>query len=350
MKKIGIYTLNSNDNYGNKLQNYALKKSIEKYGYNVETIWFEEEYSLIKTIIKEILFHNKKYHRQTKFEKFTRKYLNRKIFNGDSNYYDYFVVGSDQVWNYNFKGVKNKLSKYFLKFSPMKKNIAYAASIGVDTIDDKFREKFIDGMKNIKNISVREDQAAIALKDGITDKEIEVVLDPTMLLTKEEWEKIMKKPKQIKNKKYILNYFLGEQSIEKKSVIEKIAQENDCEIINILDKNDPYYTCDPSEFLYLEKNAFLICTDSFHSSVFSIIFDRPFVVFYREQDGVKSMGSRIDTLISKFCLENRVYNGKKITKENLSHNYSKAYKILEKEKEKSLKFIEKSLDIYNGGE
>ena len=71
-------------------------------------------------------------------------------------------------------------------------------------------------------------------------------------------------PKQLKNDKYILNYFLGELSEQRKNEIERIAKENDCEIINILDKNGPYYETGPSEFLYLEQNAFLICTDSFH--------------------------------------------------------------------------------------
>ena len=122
-----------------------------------------------------------------------------------------------------------------------------------------------------------------------------------------------KKKKNIKNflqktkkPKYILNYFLGNLSPKRRKEIERVAKENNCEIINILDKNDPLYVSGPSEFLYLEKNAFLICTDSFHSSVFAILYNRPFVVFDREEKGIENMGSRIDTLINKFKMNNRV--------------------------------------------
>ncbi len=101
----------------------------------------------------------------------------------------------------------------------------------------------------------------------------------------------------------------------------------------------------PEEFVYLEKNAFLICTDSFHSCVFSIIFNRPFVVFNRIGTK-KSMNSRIETLLKKFKIDNRMFTGK-ITEENLRYDYTETYKILEKEREKSRKFLEKALDIEN---
>ena len=126
----------------------------------------------------------------------------------------------------------------------------------------------------------------------------------------------------------------------------RIAKENGCEVINVLDKNSPFYQTGPSEFLYLEKNAFLICTDSFHSSVFSILFNRPFIVFNRE-DINKSMNSRIDTLINKFELKNRQFENR-ITKENLHQDYTKAYEILEKEREKCFP-SSSAFRIQNGG-
>ena len=166
-----------------------------------------------------------------------------------------------------------------------------------------------------------------------------------MLLDVEQWDKISNRPKQldsIHGKRFILNYFLGDVSEIRKNEIDRVARENDCIIINILDKNDPFYNSGPSEFLYLEKNAFLICTDSFHSSVFALVYDRPFIVFERE-DNVEKMNSRLNTLIQKFELENRYFNGKQITKENLEHNYSQAYKILENERKKTYLFLEDTL-------
>lgn len=342
MKKIGILTLNGNVNYGNRLQNYALKKVLENLSFKVETIWFADFKFRLKSFLKKLIFYKAKFRRQRKFSKFTDKFLDVKFYKNSqiSDKYDYFVVGSDQVWNYNFSSYNKKM---FLDFSPKEKNISYAASIGVDKISEEYREEFQQGLCNFKSISVREDKAKELVEELTNRHDIEVLVDPTMLLSAEEWEGLARKPKCLKNDKFILNYFLGELSQERKNEIEKIALENDCQVINILDTNSKFYECGPREFLYLEKNAFLVCTDSFHSSVFAFLFNRPFVVFDRE-DKEEKMGSRIDTLINKFKLQNRKYNGE-ITIDNIKHDYSNAYKILEDEKIKSFEFLKNNFDI-----
>ena len=344
MKKIGIITLNGNNNFGNKLQNYALKKVIEKLKFNVETLWFNDEYDAKKMLLKKILFYNKKYRREILFDKFTKKYLNRKIFLGKHDEDFKFIVGSDQVWNYKFSGVNRHFERYFLKFSPSKKNVSYAASISANDISTDYIDIFKDGINNFSFLSVREDLAQKILIEKITKKNVEIVLDPTKLLSKKECDYLIEnKSKKISNN-YILNYFLGEQSINQKNAIKSFAEKYNYKIIDLLDEKSEYYASDPTDFLYLIKNASLICTDSFHASVFSIIFDKPFVVFDREYKGSKIMGSRIDTLISKFQLENRKYNGKEISSENLQHDYLNAYKILEYEKNKSINFLKKALE------
>ena len=176
-------------------------------------------------------------------------------------------------------------------------------------------------------------------------KDAEVLIDPTMLLAAEEWDKIAKKPEQVP-KKYILNYFLGNLTDNRKEAIEKLAKERNCEIINILDKNGLFYNTGPSEFLYLEKHAELVCTDTFHSCVFAIIFNRPFVVFDRIEPGVEKMNSRIETLLRKFNLKEHAYNNE-ITDKCFKHNYTEAYKILEAEKKKSVAFLRDNLKWYN---
>ena len=98
----------------------------------------------------------------------------------------------------------------------------------------------------------------------------------------------------------------------------------------------------PSEFLYLERNAFLICTDSFHSCVFAILFNVPFVIFDRK-DNIVNMNSRLETLLKKFKLEDRKYTGK-IKQNELSYNYEKSIKILEEEKKKSYVFLKEALN------
>ena len=164
-----------------------------------------------------------------------------------------------------------------------------------------------------------------------------------MLLTAEEWDKISKRPNKLKTEKYILTYFLGNISKERKREIKRVAKENNCKIINILDKNGGFYTLGPSEFLYLEKNAFLICTDSFHSCIFAILYQRPFLIFERENT-TSDMTSRLDTLLETFKLKDRKFTGK-INNEMLKCDYTESYKVLEKERKKADEFIKKALKI-----
>lgn len=356
MKKIGIVTIIDNNNYGNRLQNYAVQQVLKRFNtYEVETIKNEPtlnkktskvEYALrwIKTIMKKISEEKNKSLRKNSFLKFNIENIvfSKKRFNHLKKYteYEYFIVGSDQVWNPLFSRLR---AFDLLDFNTTAKKVAFSASFGISKLPNEYKDTAKNGLVNFKNISVREDAGKEIIEDLKIKKDVEILVDPTMLLTTEEWDKVARKPEQLKTNKYILNYFLGELSEERKKEINRIASENKCEIINILDKNSPFYQTGPSEFLYLEKHAFLICTDSFHSSVFAILYNRPFIVFNREDKNM-SMNSRIETLINKFKLENREFLGR-ITDKNLQHNYSKAYEILEKEKEKSVMFLKNALDI-----
>lgn len=354
-KDVCIVTMTGYSNYGNRLQNYALDKVCSKLGCNVKTLWPKTSFrDKLKNTIKYFVPERKTEQiRYNKFKKFTNKYMNKNaIVYNENNFklqndkFDYFIVGSDQVWNYNYLTKckqDGSFYLYFLNFSDKNKNIAYAPSLGTGNVDKEYLNEYKNGLSNFKSLSCREDVGKKIIKD-ISNKEVEVVLDPTMLLSPEEWNNIAKKPKQLQSEKYILNYFLGEIPSQWKNEIERIAKENKCEIINILDKNSPFYITDPSEFLYLEKNAFSIFTDSFHSSVFAIIYNVPFVVFDRQQQNLEIMNSRIDTLLTKFNLENRRFKDK-ITNDLLKSDYMQANKILENQKEKSIEFLKNALDI-----
>lgn len=363
MKKIGIITM-IGDNFGNRLQNYALQEYLKKIDVQPETI-YNSVYDLpqkknkiidiprkiyvhLKNILLKRLYKKITHERLNLYDQFNNKYIQfskeklvkkydlKELYNK----YDKFIVGSDQVWNpYAYRNKEID----FLLFSKKEKNISYAASFGVENIEKQFESIYKKGLNNFKYISVREDKGKEIIKKITNRNDIEVLIDPTMLLTQEEWIKIEKKPLCLKEKKYILNYFLGDISLNRKEQIEKIAQEYDCEIINILDKKDPFYVSGPSEFLYLERNAFLICTDSFHSCIFAILFNTPFIVFNREDKSV-NMNSRIETLLSKFKLQDRYYKGK-IDKKLLRANYTEAYHILERERQKSYEFFKKTLNI-----
>lgn len=349
--KTGIVTINDNDNYGNRLQNYALYKILENNNFDVTTI-VNEPFSNTKKlyllrILKNINYKgtysdNKK--RAQNFKEFNKniKFSSKKITAYSKlKEYDYVITGSDQVWNPDFGRLRDV---DLLTIVPGNKRIAFSASFGVNDILDKIKPRVANELKKFKAISVREDRGKEIVEELTGRKDVEVLVDPTMLLTSEEWDKVSKKPTMLKTDKYILNYFLGELSEERRKEINRVAKEKNCEVINILDKNSPFYECGPSEFLYLEKHAFLICTDSFHSSVFAILYNTPFLVFDREQKNLVSMNSRLETLLSKFKLQDRKYT-EKITDKVLKCDYTKAYKILDKERVKAKEFLIKALDI-----
>ena len=366
MKKVGIVTIVDYDNYGNRLQNYAVQEVLKERNLEVETIINRTQYlyerNLKKRILKKIKIYTNKIlgkksekenpERKEAFMRFTNQNIKETSYKIDNqniakhqnelNKFDYIVIGSDQIWNPEFRRGSD------LDFGLLNKEatkISFSASFGISEINKRARDKFAKGINNIDYLSVRESAGQKIIKD-LTDRDSEVLVDPTMMLNVDKWEKSIIKPEKLGNRKYILNYFLGELSKEKKCEIERIAKENDCDIINILDKNDIFYSSGPSEFLYLEKNAFLVCTDSFHSCIFAILFNTPFIVFNRE-DKVKSMNSRIETLLSKFQLEDRKNNGI-ITEDFLKHDYAEAYKILEEEREKSNKFLDNALSNNEG--
>ena len=353
MEKIGIITIFDNYNFGNRLQNYAVQEVLNKLKIDNETII---NYNFDKNITYKLksgiryLSPKKDHRRLFKFINFNKNisfskivvYKNFKNFNYFENLYDVFVVGSDQVWNPKF--ISNK-KLFLIDFLDSNNSISFAASFGIANIELEDYELYKKGLNKFKQISVREDSGKKIIEKLTGRKDVEVLVDPTMLLTSKEWDNVSKRPSKLKSKKYILNYFLGEFSEERKKCVEKFAKENSCDIVNLMDRKDPLYTCGPSEFLYLVKNAFLVCTDSFHGCVFSIIYNRPFVIFDREEKNMNNMGSRIDTLLDTFKLENRRYNGKNITSKNLNNDYNEAYKILEREKEKSLNFLKKALNI-----
>ena len=351
MKKVAVLTLNGNNNFGNRLQNYALVHFLEKIGTDPVSIWLYPSNKLIlKKYLKTILgIFIKKYRvdkRRKKISNFNKKYIKtlyivkNKLYKIDNNY-DFFVVGSDQVWN---PDVAINRHYYFLPFTNANKKIAYAASLGKEKISKEYElvlKKYLS-IDEFKNISVREAAGAKILKKVLKRNDIEVLIDPTMLLTKEEWQKIEKKPDNYNGEKYILNYFLGKLNDNKNNEIRRIAEEKGYKVINILDKDDPYYNSGVEEFLYLENHASLICTDSFHSCVFAFLFSNPFIVFDRDEVGMNDMGSRIDNLLSTFKLESCKYDGK-IKESQLKCDFKKSYEILDFERNKSRNYLLKNL-------
>lgn len=346
---IGIVTINDYDNYGNRLQNYALQEVLAELGYNSETLI---NYPYSNTKDKFILRQIKNFKKKDGYSDNVNRANNFKSFNENIKFnekkltpyasdkkYDFYIVGSDQVWNPIFGRLREV---DLLSFVRPSKRISYAASFGISSIEENINVS--NELKKFKNISVRENKGKEIVKKLSGREDVEVVLDPTMLLDAHKWDSVIKRPKVKMPKKYILSYFLGDND-KYMSKIKTISAAKDLKVIDILNKNSPFFQCGPSEFLYLEKNAELICTDSFHSCVFALIFNKPLVVFERNQN-IFSMNSRINTLITNFGLSNIKFD-KEISDDNFKLFGNDVYEKINIERQKSIDFLKKSLKKEN---
>jgi len=259
------------------------------------------------------------------------------MFNDELSKFDYVVVGSDQVWNpNNLHGT----DYYFSPHTSKNQNIAYAPSFGIEDLLDEYKKQYKKWLGNFEYLSVREEAGQKIIKD-LLGIEVPVLVDPTLLLTKDEWLKIAKSHEHKPSNKYLLTYYLGEEKKKNLKFIKQYAKDNNLELVQLGDiKDKKRYTADPSEFIDYFNDATMIFTDSFHGSVFSIIFKKPFVVFKRG-----NMNSRIDTLLSKFNLENRHWDYVKEHKNFSDMDYSHVDEILKEERKKSFDYLRNALGI-----
>lgn len=364
--KIGLITITNGQNYGNRLQNYAAQQVLQSLGCEVETIKNttgqaikeENKYKdLAKKIVSNIYlempiknkFKMNKIARYSRFNDFTKNLIlqSRYVIDKElipeelNNSYDYFVCGSDQIWNPNFF-FNSEID--FLTFVEREKRIAYSPSFGVSKIPKEREEEYVKWINGMNSLSVRENEGAHIIKE-LTGRTADVLVDPTMMLSKEEWMKIAKFPKWKSKKKYILTYFLGNKEAETIERIKKIANENNLEIINLMDINDKnIYSVDPSEFIALINEAELMCTDSFHGVVFSLIMKTNFILFTRIDKEV-SMNSRLETLLSRFDMQSRL--DKNIINEDEIFNidFSNVDRIINVEQEKTINYLKNALNI-----
>jgi exopolysaccharide biosynthesis predicted pyruvyltransferase EpsI len=164
-----------------------------------------------------------------------------------------------------------------------------------------------------------------------------------MLISIEEWVKLCRKPENNLPEKYIVCYFLGKIDRNYRKKIETFAKEKNLPIIKLLDITAPeYYSYDPAEVLYIIMHSKYVLTDSFHGTVFSILFHKQFYVFERTEGGA-SMNSRLETLIEKFGLEDCIHAMEKIHNISEEH-WNRVDEILNVERKKTFLYIQKSID------
>lgn len=367
-KKIGILTFHNAHNYGAVLQAYALKTKLNRMGYEASVLNYRNKY-IAKTYrkvlhidfwkrdilpsrwgkvlreIRDVFYGLPEWRRQWKvFEDFiTEKLLdgNRKqlsledVANSDCNMY---ILGSDQIWSRELAHGMDPV--YFGQFAPEKKKISYAASVPNSSIPENEKPYFKQYLQSLSHISVREEKLAEILRE-LTGQEVETVIDPTLLLEKEDYEPLLYE-KPLKEGNYVFAYFVVESDVLK-ACAKRAAELLGYELIELHYKKTPeikgkniILDAGPSEFLTYIRDAKLVMTNSFHGTVFSILFGKKFYSVYGEN-------GRIENLLEFMELTDRHIKDETGIVLEKEIDYRKAEGRLKEYRQKSVEYLENGI-------
>lgn len=320
--KISVATPIDMNNFGNRLQNYAVSVICRRMGMSSITIDCPKTYHGIKinTIIRLFrplvrvpgITHIKLMNKLKKLVcgyEFTRKYIpcfestNRERILEEIDKCQLFGIGGDQIWSDYwvrqiwYCGYENQ---------DCEKKICFAPSFGKAHFSPEEKNVVNKVISNIAYPAVREISGIELFREMTGETAIQIV-DPVLMIGKEEWLKIASS-KITPKEKYVLLYFLGNDERQKKQA-KKIAERNNWKLIDILDANDhKYYSIGPTEFIDLINNAQLVFTDSYHGILMSMILETPFIICQRIMNNqVSDMNTRIDTLIKLFDIDKALY-------------------------------------------
>lgn len=367
-KKVGILTFHNAHNYGAVLQAYALKTKLNHMGYEASVLNYRNKY-IAKTYrrvlhidfwkrdilpsrwgkvvreIRDVFYGLAEWQKQWKvFEDFiaqelldgTKKQLSlAHVAEADC---DVYVLGSDQIWARELTHGMDPA--YFGQFAPEKKKISYAASVPNGSIPENEKPYFKQYLQSLSHISVREKRLAEALRK-LTGREVETVVDPTLLLEREDYELLLDK-KPLKEGPYVFAYFVVE-SERLKHCAKQAAKQLGWELIELHYKKTPelcgsnmIFDAGPAEFLTYIRDAGIVMTNSFHGTVFSILFEKKFYSVYQEN-------GRIENLLEFLGLTKQHIADETELALTREPDYAKAKERLKEYRKKSLEYLEKAL-------
>ena len=343
MKKVGLI-MACCSNYGALLQSFATQQIVKRFNVDTEIIlyqpdkinwhikldrglipfiidswWHNQKNKKIVDVDDEIHRTNKK-ERQLVLNNFCNNYLeNRRMYYGYKDLckaggtFDAVIIGSDQMWHPGFS-FGNHIS---LRFVPRNvRTISYATSLGVSKYPRYCWHSAKNVWKRLNYLSVREEQGKEIINKICPNIPVKVLVDPTYLLTKEEWLELMPF-KQIEKERYVLCYFLGN---DEKSYMcaQRFARRYNLKLLSILSDESSSLSdtsfadrvivgADVVDFINLIRGADYVFTDSFHGTAFSVINEKQFFVIYRKRNREKlSRNSRIDNILSMWKLQDRL--------------------------------------------
>lgn len=353
--KIATITYQSADNYGAALQMFALQKKMEALNINNHIIDYKSEYMSKpysisafkrKGLIRYMLglaYALVRLPRKRAFSKFRNLLLftpkvDRHSLHKLNSEYDGFVAGSDQVWN---DDINNGDPTYFLDFvDRSEKKLSYAASFGFNDIEGHRVGTYAQKLKDFAVLNVREESGR-NLIDELLKRDAEVTVDPTLLLSKEEWCEYLPKDRRYREK-YILLYHITFSSALVRYA-SKYAKANNFRLIAIpfpLGKfvpHTPQLSAGPIEWLQLLRDAEMIVTDSFHGCALSLNFNKKFVV--------KTTGAatRIENILQRFNLNDCLLANVISKGGYIEPDWANVNRVLQKDRKESLTILKKTL-------
>lgn len=385
-KKIGCVIAYSegHNNYGTSLQGHAMLQKIQQLGHEVEVIHYEKRLGLPQKIrfvvnairagewknivkrltAKQVMKLHPQYaaniaertravnaYKAKKLLPLFHTYVGYDALHKGSLNYDAVVVGSDQVWTP--MSLPNKFFNLLFVDDSVRK-VAYASSFGVSKIPAFQRKATGAYLDRFYRIGVREERGK-EIVDELSRKKATVVVDPTLLLTREEWEAEIADARPNESGPYIFCYFLGTNQEARKAANE-LKEKTGYKIITIRHMDEyvpederfgdeaPYHV-DPNDFVKYISQAAYVCTDSFHCTVFSILFHRQFMTFYRFATTNKTgRNSRIDSLFEILDIDrSRIYSGYMDSITN-KIGWEKVDTKLSELRKRSIGFLQESLE------
>ena len=345
MKKAGIITIQSIVNYGNRLQNYAVEQMLKSRNIEVESVRISEPILWTKIYIKAYLecfwgngkIHQNKGKRTKNFLKFNKRYLNIKVIKSKNakryfHQYDFLVLGGDQLWaqgnkDYGIDGYR------FGSLVEAKKRIPFGVSFGSENVSEEYGKKITPWLKQLKYLAIREKSGADII-EKLIGRSARVFLDPVFGLSVEEWNRLSEN-NNYQQEKYGCSLFLGEC---KKKIRDQIAEiMKDKKVIEINDYRNECSCVGPEIFVNMIKNAEIVFTDSFHCVAFAIIYNKPFVVFERE-NWDRGQITRLKNMLEIFHLEDRLYSGKEL--DWFKIDYDEVNCTVEKERKRMNQYLD----------
>ena len=384
MKKIGLVLSYKETNYGAQLQAYATQVMVESLGHKTEIIDYSPKkgdrhvvlcLGLITYLYQQFLFKRKAKKHTTSNDplflknkeeriKQYKQFIDRRLHNivkvsgytalaSRGKEYDAVLLGSDQKWAPGFS-FGNMISLRFVPDDVRK--ISYATSLGVSEYPKYCWPTSRKAWKRIDFLSVREQQGAVIIKQVCgPDIPVQVVVDPTYLMTKSQWEELIPVEKK-SEQKYVFSYFLGNDDTSKQ-IARKFADEKKLKLVSVLSKEsyspiDQTYADElvigntPEDFINWIRGAEYVFTDSFHGTAFSVINEKQFFIFYRKRAEATSRNSRIDNILSKWGLKDRLVlpGVQDVDLTALKDiDYEEVNTLVGQEREKSLAFLKEAL-------